>query len=249
MVDESEQQEEVPSVVELNVGGVFYTTALTTLTRESESHLASLFTGQSHVEKDAKGKYFLDRDGVLFRYVLDFLRNQALVLPEGFRERERLRQEANFYGLPGLERAILENTESSQGGTSASSERRTAGYITVGYRGSFQFGREGLADVKFRKISRILVCGRVAICRDVFGSTLNESRDPDHGLTDRYTSRFFLKHNFIEQAFDMLQEQGFKLVGSCGSGTAGGNAEQLKPGIDLEENRWNHYNEFVFVRE
>lgn len=250
MVDQQQpeqQQEAVPSVVELNVGGVFYTTALTTLTRESDSHLAALFSGKTPVEKDAKGKYFLDRDGVLFRYVLDFLRNQALVLPEGFREKERLRQEANFYGLPGLERAILENGKSS--GSLTSSGKRASGHITVGYRGSFAFGREGLADVKFRKLSRILVCGRVTLCRDVFGETLNESRDPDHGTTDRYTSRFFLKHSSIEQAFDMLQEQGFKLAGSCGSGTAGGNSEQLKPGVDFEENRWNHYNEFVFVRE
>lgn len=141
------------------------------------------------------------------------------------------------------------------------------GVITVGYRGSFQFGKDGLADVKFRKLSKILVSGRVALCREVFGETLNESRDPDHGQSERYTSRFFLKHTFLEQAFDMLVEQGFKLVfqffvysnfkvkqieilqaGSCGSGTAGGSTE-LKPGVDAEENRWNHYNEFVFVRE
>ncbi|KAK9873459.1 hypothetical protein WA026_022691 [Henosepilachna vigintioctopunctata] len=62
-----------------------------------------------------------------------------------------------------------------------------------------------------------------------------------------YTSRFFLKHSFLEQAFDMLYDQGFKMTGSCGSGTAG--AADLKPGVDAEENRWNHYNEFVFVRE
>ncbi|KAF7284309.1 hypothetical protein GWI33_022293, partial [Rhynchophorus ferrugineus] len=120
--------------------------------------------------------------------------------------------------------------------------------ITVGYRGSFQFGKDGLADVKFRKLTKILVSGRVALCREVFGETLNESRDPDHGQVERYTSRFFLKHSFLEQAFDMLVEQGFKMVGSCGSGTAGGAAE-LKPGVDAEENRWSHYNEFVFVRE
>lgn len=241
---ELQEARDVPSIVELNVGGVFYTTTMTTLTKERESNLASIFTEKSSsLERDAKGKYFLDRDGVLFRYVLDFLRNQALVLPEGFRERERLRQEAMFYGLPGLDKAITEHSYSSGSG------KRGVGYITVGYRGSFAFGRDGLADVKFRKLSRILVCGRVALCRDVFGETLNESRDPDHGMTDRYTSRFFLKHSFIEQAFDMLQEQGFKLAGSCGSGTAGGSAEQLKPGVDSEENRWNHYNEFVFIRE
>ena len=77
---------------------------------------------------------------------------------------------------------------------------------------SVAFGRDGLADVKFRKISRILVCGRARLCREVFGETLNESRDPDHGQTDRYTSRFFLKHTFLEQAFDMLSEASFLMV-------------------------------------
>ncbi|XP_051161722.1 BTB/POZ domain-containing protein KCTD12 [Leptopilina boulardi] len=242
-----EEQTEIPNIVELNVGGVFYTTTLSTLTSEVDSNLSAIFSEKLKLKKDAKGKYFLDRDGVLFRYVLDFLRNQALVLPEGFRERDRLVQEADFYGLTNLKKAINEHVSTTTTTTTVLSSKR--GYITVGYRGSFAFGRDGLADVKFRKISRILICGRVALCRDVFGDTLNESRDPDHGISDRYTSRFFLKHSYIEQAFDMLQEQGFKLVASCGSGTAGGSAEQLKPGVDLEENRWNHYNEFAFVRD
>lgn len=231
---------DLPAVIELNVGGVFYTTALTTLLRHADSLLAHLFS-TSPPPKDAKGKYFIDRDGVLFRYVLDYLRNQTLVLPECFRERERLRQEATYYNLPGMVDAVTSSPTSLSG--------KQPGFITIGYRGSFAFGRDGLADVKFRKITRILVCGRVTLCRDVFGETLNESRDPDHGLTDRYTSRFFLKHSSIEQAFDMLQEQGFRMAGSCGSGTAGGAAAELKPGVDAEESRWNHYNEFVFVRE
>lgn len=236
---------ELPPVVELNVGGVFYTTTLGTLRKEPKSLLAALFSGKSSAPpRDAKGKFFLDRDGVLFRYVLDFLRNESLVLPESFREKERLIQEATYFGLPAMAESVLAYSE----GASAK-ENRQSGFITVGYRGSFAFGRDGLADVKFRKLSRILVCGRVTLCRDVFGETLNESRDPDHGLTDRYTSRFFLKHSFIEQAFDMLQDQGFKLCGSCGSGTAGGTQADLKPGVDAEENRWNHYNEFVFVRD
>lgn len=60
---------------------------------------------------------------------------------------------------------------------------------------------EGVAaDVNFRKITKLLVCGRVSICRAVFGDTLNEGRDPDRGAgPDRYTSRFFLKHNVLEQ--------------------------------------------------
>lgn len=54
--------------------------------------------------------------------------------------------------------------------------------------------------MKFRKLHRILVCGRVTLCREVFGDSLNESRDPggpDDG--ERYTSRLYLKHQCLER--------------------------------------------------
>ena len=101
--------------------------------------------------------------------------------------------------------------------------------------------------MKFRKMWRILISGRVSLCREVFQESLNESRDVDRGDGGRYTSRFFLKHSFLEQAFDALLDAGFQMITSCGSGTnnAGGD---VKPGMAGEESRWNHYNEFVFCR-
>lgn len=233
---------EKDSVLELNVGGVHYTSTVQTLTsRDKNSRLNEWFDASNSSSslplKDAKGRFFLNRDGCLFRYILDYLRDDGIHLPDGFREKARLLKEAEYLKLDGLVKCI-----------NALDDNHPAGCITIGYRGSFQFGKDGLADVKFRKLSRILVCGRVQLCREVFGDTLNESRDPDHGGQDRYSSRFFLKHCFIEQAFDMLAEKGFHLAGSCGSGTAGCGSE-LKPGVDVEENRWNHYNEFVFIRD
>lgn len=199
----------------------------------------------------------------MFRYILDYLRNnKQLILPENFLEKDRLKLEADYYKLSNLSAALssvgpgqlrplsLANLSLSTGGSSPVPNQPGTGYITLGYRGSFAFGRDGLADVKFRKLTRILVSGKVQLCRDVFGETLNESRDPDNrGVDDRYTARFFLKHTMLEQAFDNLQEGGFRCVASCGSSTScGGGNEPLKPGLDSEENRWNHYNEFVFVR-
>nr|XP_053629451.1 BTB/POZ domain-containing protein KCTD16-like [Cherax quadricarinatus] len=174
--------------------------------------------------------------------------NQKLVLPENFSERERLKKEADFFQLQDMIDS-LSLPKSLSPVDPAYSVRTSAGTITVSYRGTFAFGRDGLADVKFRKLSRILVCGRVTLCREVFGETLNESRDPDRGATDRYTARFFLKHTFLEQAFDMLVLAGYKCCGSCGNSTAGGIMVDKKPGMDNEEDRWNHYNEFVWVRE
>jgi hypothetical protein len=268
--------EELPEIIELNVGGVLYTTALTTLTRpDPDSLLGQWFTGSSIKDdqatvsrpvRDSKGRYFIDRDGVLFRFVLDYLRSGSITLPESFRETNRLRQEAEFYHLTDMVKALTALTSSGlklspsaqmarsvgggvltpNGEGADGIEPRESGFIVVGYRGTFQFGRDGLTDVKFRKISRILVSGRVSICREIFGESLNESRDPDRGTTDRYSARFFLKHSFIEQAFDALQEAGFRMVGACASGT--NSAGDTKPGMDSEENRWNHYNEFIFCR-
>ena len=261
--DSNGSTETFPTIVELNVGGVFYTTSLGTLTKEEGSMITSMFTGQTNdkLVKDSKGKYFIDRDGVLFRYILDYLRNQKLVLPENFHEKERLKQEAEYFRLPTMVKLIgaaimarpsthlapLTTTDISSTTGAEAGSASNPGYILISYRGTFAFGRDGLADVKFRKLSRILVCGRVQLCRDAFGETLNESRDPDRGTSDRYTSRFFLKHSFLEQAFDMLQDAGFRMTGACASGTNA--AGEVKPGMDNEENKWNHYNEFLFCRD
>ena len=48
-------------------------------------------------EKDENGAYFIDRDGPLFRHVLNFMRNGTLSLPENFNELKSLKSEADFY--------------------------------------------------------------------------------------------------------------------------------------------------------
>ena len=119
------------------------------------------------------------------------------------------------------------------------------GHITIGYRGTFAFGRDGQADVKFRRVTRILVSGKATLCRSVFGETLNESRDPDREGTERYTARLYLKHQSLEkvthinntidaktnlqndkyilhaQAFDCLAINGFHMAGAVSSGANG----------------------------
>lgn len=65
-----------PEVIILNVGGFIYTTRLATLIREKTSMLAALFSGRYNVPKDPDGRFFVDRDGQHFSYILAFLRGE-----------------------------------------------------------------------------------------------------------------------------------------------------------------------------
>ncbi|KJH44531.1 K+ channel tetramerization domain protein [Dictyocaulus viviparus] len=263
-------------IIDLNVGGMHYSTMRQTLMKEADTLLFRIADGSSILPKGViqfdNKKYFIDRDGSLFSHIMNYLRTGKFILPEGFKDTLRLRDEIEFYEIDRLRSALdsqvipLHPRESdiSNGGLCA---REPGGYITLGYRSTFAFGRDGQSDVKFRKLHRILVCGRVTLCREVFGETLNESRDPD-GQSDgeRYTSRLYLKHQCLERACDMLAEKGFKLVGTCCSGANGlaiPNHSVVTSTLsssqtdlmnhrncgDYEEQRWAHYTEYVFYRE
>lgn len=105
---------ELPKVVSLNVGGHVYTTTLYTITQYSDSKLAKLFSGESQVPRDPKGNYFIDRDGALFKHVLNFLRTRKLTLPDDFQEFEELEIEATFYGIKPLEEAVQKAIKTRQ---------------------------------------------------------------------------------------------------------------------------------------
>nr|XP_003218704.1 PREDICTED: BTB/POZ domain-containing protein KCTD12 [Anolis carolinensis] len=285
-------------IVELNVGGQVYVTRRGTVLSVRGSLLWRLFSQEpgAALPRDSKGRVFLDRDGFLFRYVLDYLRDQELVLPERFPERSRLQREAEYFQLPDLVRRLQrgggggsgagggasggglprdaslcadeggswEGEPTAEGGpspparrspllapslsldaASASPSSRRAGYITVGYRGSYTLGREAQADAKFRRVARITVCGKTALAKEVFGETLNESRDPDRP-PERYTARYYLKFNFLEQAFDRLSEAGFRMAACSSTGTCAFGPEQGGPADDRV---WTSYTEYVFCRD
>ncbi|XP_067841481.1 BTB/POZ domain-containing protein KCTD21-like isoform X2 [Heptranchias perlo] len=90
----------------LNVGGRLYTTSLMTLTRYPESMLGSMFSGTLPTSKDLQGNYFIDRDGKMFRYILNFLRTSHLDLPVDFQELDLLTREADFFQIQPLLEAL-----------------------------------------------------------------------------------------------------------------------------------------------
>ncbi|XP_041482273.1 BTB/POZ domain-containing protein KCTD4-like [Lytechinus variegatus] len=94
------------SYVGLNVGGKVYKTSQTTLTRDPNSFFALLLDGRVPSAKDDRGRYIIDRDGELFRHVLNYLRLQKLVLPDGYNEQELLLHEADFFQLDSMKREL-----------------------------------------------------------------------------------------------------------------------------------------------
>ncbi|XP_041428500.1 BTB/POZ domain-containing protein KCTD12 isoform X1 [Xenopus laevis] len=277
-IQQGEELPPFPDIIELNVGGQVYITRYPTLVSVPGSLLSEMFSQKNSrpLARDSKGRYFLDRDGFLFRYVLDYMRDQQLVLPDHFPERLRLQREAEFFRLPELVKILAPkvskqnsigddafqsdseeqspNVEvarnlasvsaalvAAAGNQSAMSDLRRSGFITIGYRGSYTLGRDSQTDAKFRRVARIMVCGKTSLAKEVFGDTLNDSRDPDRP-PERYTSRYYLKFTFLEQAFDRLADAGFHMVACNSTGTCAFAHDQTDDKI------WTSYTEYVFYR-
>ncbi|CAL8263377.1 unnamed protein product [Lota lota] len=249
-------------VIELNVGGQVYYTRHATLTSTPNSLFGKLFSNKkgssNDLARDLRGRYFIDRDGFLFRYVLDYLRDKQVVLPDHFPEKGRLKREAEYFQLPELvkllssddSKLVSDDCSDFEDASQVSEHRflssysldRRYGYITVGFRGSCATGgRESQVDAKAKKVPRIFISGRIGLAKEVFGDALNENRNGDRP-PDRYTCRFYLRFRHLERAFDMLSENGFHIV-ACNSSLTSSSI-----GHYADDRVWSNYTQYVFYR-
>lgn len=90
------------NVVKLNVGGEIYTTTISTLCKYPDSMIGAMFNGSLSTSLDEYGCVFIDRDGELFKYVLNYLRSSRLALPTDFKDLDQLSVEADFYQITSL---------------------------------------------------------------------------------------------------------------------------------------------------
>lgn len=98
-----------PEIVRLNVGGVEYTTLLTTLQSDKSSMLAAMFSGRHRILTDEQGRYFIDRNGGIFALILDWLRSSNVPPPtQNDGEKEALLREAKYFGLQRLVEGLEE---------------------------------------------------------------------------------------------------------------------------------------------
>ncbi|TPP55296.1 uracil-DNA glycosylase [Leishmania donovani] len=99
--------------VHLNVGGTLYTTRRYTL-RELKDHriFGPILDGHAHRCED--GSFLIDRDGSLFRYIIAYLRDGRLSVPDNFVEWDMLLQEVRYYELPAMEKSVMDRFEFQQ---------------------------------------------------------------------------------------------------------------------------------------
>ncbi|XP_071954482.1 uncharacterized protein [Antedon mediterranea] len=105
------REKDSSELLNLNVGGHFYTANRSTLTRYPKSMLYSMFSKKDKIAvqpppQDDNNRYYIDRDGPTFRYVLNFLRQSKLILPDGFKDWDLLAAEAEFYKIEDLIKCI-----------------------------------------------------------------------------------------------------------------------------------------------
>lgn len=68
--------------------------------RYPESKLAKLFNGSIPIVLDSlKQHYFIDRDGGMFRHILNFMRNSRLLIPDNFQDLDLLLEEAKYFEI------------------------------------------------------------------------------------------------------------------------------------------------------
>ncbi|XP_051511760.1 uncharacterized protein LOC127416435 isoform X1 [Myxocyprinus asiaticus] len=193
--------------VHIDVGGHMYTSSLATLTKYPESRIGRLFDGTEPIVLDSlKQHYFIDRDGHMFRYILNFLRTSKLLIPDDFKDYSLLYEEARYFQLQPLQ-AELERWRSEQDSRYTS---RMCECVVV--RVAPELGE------------RITLSGDKALIEDIFpeiGDVMCNSVNAGWNHDSTHVIRFPLNgycHLNSVQVLERLQQRGFDITASCGGG-------------------------------
>ncbi|KAK4872904.1 hypothetical protein RN001_014933, partial [Aquatica leii] len=223
--------------VHIDVGGTIYTSSLETLTRYPESRLAKLFNGSIPIVLDSlKQHYFIDRDGAMFRHILNFMRNSRLLIPENFSDLDLLLEEARYFDIGPMIRQLEQLKKDkikngvvhlpyrNDGGGSGrsndvtnSSDKHLDCFECVALHVSPDLGE------------RIMLSGDRTLLDEVFPETTQALMDSRSGVAwnlqdTRHVIRFplngYCKLNSV-QAITRLLNAGFRVAASNGGGVEG----------------------------
>ncbi|KAG5195618.1 hypothetical protein JEQ12_011913 [Ovis aries] len=193
--------------VHIDVGGHMYTSSLATLTKYPESRIGRLFDGTEPIVLDSlKQHYFIDRDGQMFRYILNFLRTSKLLIPDDFKDYTLLYEEAKYFQLQPM---LLEMERWKQDRESGRLSRPCECLVVrvapdLGERITLS-GDKSLIEEVFPEIG------------DVMCNSVNAGWNHDSTHVIRFPLNGYCHLNSV-QVLERLQQRGFEVVGSCGGG-------------------------------
>ncbi|XP_074028081.1 BTB/POZ domain-containing protein Tiwaz isoform X2 [Leptinotarsa decemlineata] len=225
--------------VHIDVGGTIYTSSLETLTKYPESRLAKLFNGSIPIVLDSlKQHYFIDRDGGMFRHILNFMRNSRLLIPENFQDLDLLLEEAKYFDISPMVRHLEQmkkdrikngivsqtNIKSLTGGSSSQFQRNSE---------NSRLGQEIYECVALHVSpdlgERIMLSGSRSLLDEVFPETNQAVMDARSGVAwnqqdahhvIRFPLNGYCKLNSM-QVITRLLNASFQIAASNGGGVEG----------------------------
>ncbi|CAF1001289.1 unnamed protein product [Rotaria sordida] len=203
--------------VHIDVGGTIFTSSLETLTRYPDSRLSKLFNGTIPIVLDTlKQHYFIDRDGKLFRYILNYMRYGSLTLSDNFPELSALLEEARYFELTPLINAIEERLNQNKLSKNTKQQRQQQQQLLLNNH-----------DVLLLNISqnRVLISGNITLIHDLFPEIQEQQQQqttPIHAHVERNQFIRFALNAFINltqlEIFQRLFDSYFIIVAStCGT--------------------------------
>ncbi|XP_053323376.1 BTB/POZ domain-containing protein KCTD1 isoform X1 [Spea bombifrons] len=193
--------------VHIDVGGHMYTSSLATLTKYPDSRIGRLFDGTEPIVLDSlKQHYFIDRDGQMFRYILNFLRTSKLLISDDFKDYSLLYEEAKYFHLQPM---LLELERWKQDKEAGRFSRPCECLVVrvapdLGERITLS-GDKSLIEEVFPEIG------------DVMCNSVNAGWNHDSTHVIRFPLNGYCHLNSV-QVLERLQQRGFEIVGSCGGG-------------------------------
>uniref|UniRef100_A0A8C2TBV0 Potassium channel tetramerization domain containing 1 n=1 Tax=Coturnix japonica TaxID=93934 RepID=A0A8C2TBV0_COTJA len=175
--------------------------------QRSGSRIGRLFDGTEPIVLDSlKQHYFIDRDGQMFRYILNFLRTSKLLIPDDFKDYSLLYEEAKYFQLqPMLGEMERWKQDRESGRFSKSCECLVVRVAPdLGERITLS-GDKSLIEEVFPEIG------------DVMCNSVNAGWNHDSTHVIRFPLNGYCHLNSV-QVLERLQQRGFEIVGSCGGG-------------------------------
>jgi len=205
-----------------------------------------MFNGSIPIILDSlKQHYFIDRDGNMFRHVLNFLRTSTLVIPEDFDEVDLLLEEARYFELTAMVRALTEYKRRQKG------KRRCMASATIEQNGLITASTAGnsnedqipvVVDCVIMNVSpdlgeRVSLSSERQLLQELFpeltgalagyrsGTTVwTSTAESDQPAAGSYVVRFPLNgycHLNSLQVIQRLMSAGFDICASAGAGVEG----------------------------